>query len=96
MMGLESILSPASLGLDAAQIAAVNELTNWVKERLDEYSWDDKFARFYFLIPFGCAGLLCVLNSGFSFDFATLKCAGMYGLGATLAWRGWRNGVQNR
>lgn len=95
LMGMSDILDPASLGLDAAKVLAVNEWTSRIKEWLDECHWDDKFARFYFLIPFAAAAALCFLGSGFSLNMEFAKCTTMYGLWATFVWRGWKVGVRN-
>lgn len=83
-------MDPTSIGADAGMVAAVNEMTNWVKARLDEWTWDDKFSRFYPAVPFLCAFAVCYLLAGMPTDMAGLTIAGKnsltYGLWATLAW----------
>lgn len=81
-----------SLGLDAAVVGAVNEMTNWVKERLKEWTWDDKFHRLYPLIPFLCAFVLCVLMKP-SIQAAFTDSI-RYGLWASFAWRTYKVSVK--
>jgi len=94
MSTLMGTMDPASLGMDAAMVGAVNEMMNYVKERLEEWTWDDKFARFYPIIPFLCAFILCFLTSGMPFDWkglgAVAKCTVMYGLWANFVFRAYK------
>lgn len=96
MMG--GAFDPASLGMDAAMVGAVNEMTNWVKERLDEWTWDDKFSRFYPAIPFLCAFSVCFLVAGMPFDWAGMsgvaKSSVTYGMAASFAWNAYRVSVK--
>jgi hypothetical protein len=93
-------MSAGSLGMDAAMVGAVNEMTNWVKERLDEWTWDDKFARFYPAVPFLCAFAVCFLTAGMPFDMNGLggaaKNAMTYGLWASFAWNVHRVSVKGQ
>jgi hypothetical protein len=83
-------MSAGSLGMDAAMVGAVNEMTNWVKARLDEWTWDDKFHRYYPVVPFLCAFAVCYLVAGMPLDGDGLmdaaKCAATYGVWASFAW----------
>ena len=84
MMDLMGAIDPASLGLDAGMVMAVNEMTNWVKGKLGEWTWDDKFSRFYPVIPFLCAFAVCLMVH--QALWPALKCCVMYGLWSTFAW----------
>lgn len=94
MNGLNGLGDPASLGLDAARVLAINELANWFKERLAEWTWDDKFSRLYVLIPFLCALLLTLLMSGFTLDGKLFKDTLMYGLWASFTFRAYKVGIK--
>lgn len=82
------------LGLDAMMVAAVCEGTNWVKARLAEWTWDDRFSRLYFLIPFIVAFVLSFLAGETKVDMALLKSTVIYGAVATAAWRGYKVGIK--
>ena len=83
-----------ALGLDVMMVTAVVQATNMAKEKLKEWTWDDKFARFYFLVPFIVAFGLCFLSQGTKLDYALLKSTVIYGAVATAAWRGYKVGIK--
>jgi len=82
------------LGLDVMMVTAVCEATNWAKAKLKEWTWDDPFTRFYFLVPFICSFGLCFLTGGMKFDMALVKSTIIYGAVATAAWRGYKVGIK--
>lgn len=84
------------LGLDAAKVGVVNEMCNYVKERLDEWTWDDQFSRFYVLIPFLCSVVVCFASAGFDWTkYAEIgKCSLAYGLWATFTWNFYKKAIK--
>lgn len=91
VVGLMSGFDPTVLGLDAAKVLAINEISTWVKNYLDEESWDDwiaeripLFGRFYYFIPFLVSGALALLMEPFS--LGVLKSTVLYGTFATATW----------
>lgn len=90
--------SGGDLALDAGMVAAVNEMTNWVKARLDEWTWDDQYARFYPVVPFACAFALSFLVSGLPFDMeglsAVAKQSMAYGAAATVTWNLYKKSIK--
>lgn len=95
---IASSVGSGSFVVDAGIAAGVCEATNWVKERLDEWTWDDKFARLYPIIPFICAFGLCWLMAGLPIGGAGLvavaKNAGIYGVYSTVGWNVWKKTVK--
>ena len=82
------------LGLDVMMVTAVVHATNMAKAKLMEWTWDDKFARVYFLVPFIVAFGLCFLSQGTKLDWALMKSTVIYGAVATAAWRGYKVGIK--
>ena len=82
------------LGLDVMMVTAVVQATNMAKEKLKEWTWDDKFARLYVLVPFIISFGLCFVSQGLNFDWALMKSTVIYGAVATAAWRGYKVGIK--
>ena len=95
MMGLVPDFSdPASIGMDATMVAIVNGGTNEIKAYLETVSWDDPFARYYFMIPFAVAFGMCYLLRPTLAE--AVQDAIKYGLWATFTWQAYRVGVKNK
>jgi len=75
----------AAYGLDGGIVMAVNEVSNWFKECLEEWDLEKYMKRAYPLFPFGSAFILCFMMSQ-DFDMA-IQHAFKYGLWASFAWR---------
>lgn len=82
------------LGLDIMMVTAVVHATNMAKEKLKEWTWDDKFSRLYFLVPFMVAFVLCFVSGGMKLDWMLAKSTVIYGAVATAAWRGYKVGIK--
>lgn len=81
----------ADLGMDAGIVAATAEMTNYVKERCEEWNLP-LVRRFYTLIPFFAAFVLCLAIV--QDPIMAAQQGFKYGLAAIFGWNVWKKSVK--
>ena len=81
----------AGLGMDAGIVVATAEMTNYIKERCEE--WNLTFVkRFYTFIPFLAAFVLCFTMV--QDPIMAAQHGFKYGLAAIFGWNVWKKSVK--